>query len=251
MQRTAIAHLQLIAARVRRVEQAQAHPATGHFDIRALRAVNQQRIANEATAPRFAVFRRTEIIQTFVLDDNREVIHAVVVRDRQGFADFIFHQPHAGQAVIDLLRRAVRGVGVIPQGCRALANRQNGRPVGAGRHHARRAANQRARDLQAADGHGDIFRGTVTVDELYVIAIPHAYGRPKVTSVNAPDRRTRPLGKGPVAALQRQEKRLAATGFNEWRNRQRLLLPGGAGCQRHRTRTKGDPRSLNKLTPTE
>lgn len=66
VQRTAIAHLQLIAARVRRVEQAQAHPATGHFDIRALRAVNQQRIANEATAPRFAVFRRTEIIQTFV-----------------------------------------------------------------------------------------------------------------------------------------------------------------------------------------
>ena len=132
MQRTAIAHLQLIAARVGRVEQAQAHPAARNFDIRALRAVDQQRITDEATAARLAVFRRAEVIQTFVLDDNREVIHAVVIRDRQRFADFIFHQPHAGQAVIDLLRRAVRGVGVIPQGCRALANRQNGRPVGAG-----------------------------------------------------------------------------------------------------------------------
>ena len=132
MQRTAIAHLQLIAARVRRIEQAQAHPAARNFDIRALRAVDQQRITDEATAARLAVFRRAEVIQTFVLDDNREVIHAVVIRDRQRFADFIFHKPHAGQAVIDLLRRAVRGVGVIPQGGRTLANGQHGRPVGAG-----------------------------------------------------------------------------------------------------------------------
>ena len=132
MQRTAIAHLQLIAARVRRVEQTQAHPAARDLDVRALRAVDQQRIADKATAARLAVFRRTEIIQTLVLDDNREVIHAVVVRDRQGFADLIFHQPHSGQAIINLLRRAVRRVGVIPQGGRALANRQHRRPVGAG-----------------------------------------------------------------------------------------------------------------------
>ena len=147
MQWAAIAHLQLIATRVRGVEQAQAHPAAGHFHVRALRAVNQQGIADKATAARLAVLRRAEVIQTFVLNNDREIIHAVVVRDRQRFTDLIFHQPHAGQTVIDLLRRTVRGIGVIPQGCRALANRQDGRPVGVGGHHSRRAANQRARNL--------------------------------------------------------------------------------------------------------
>ncbi|GAB3955681.1 hypothetical protein GCM10029976_099060 [Kribbella albertanoniae] len=38
-----------------------------------------------------------------------------MVGDRQRLADFIFHQPHSGKAVIDLLSRAVGSIGVIPQ----------------------------------------------------------------------------------------------------------------------------------------
>ncbi|MGK3418421.1 multicopper oxidase domain-containing protein, partial [Escherichia coli] len=33
-----------------------------------------------------------------------------MVGDRQRFTDFIFHQPHSGKAVIDLLSRAVWGI---------------------------------------------------------------------------------------------------------------------------------------------
>ena len=46
MYQPAIAHLQLIAAGVRGVQQTQAHPAARHFDIRTLYAVYQQRIAD-------------------------------------------------------------------------------------------------------------------------------------------------------------------------------------------------------------
>ena len=147
MERAAIAHLQLITTGVRGIKQTQTHPTAGNFDIRALRTVYQQRIANKATAPRLAVLRRAKVIQALVLNNDREIIHAVVVRDRQRLADLIFHQPHPGQTVIDLLRRAVRRVGVIPQRCRALADRQDGCPVGVGRHHARRATDQRAWNL--------------------------------------------------------------------------------------------------------
>jgi hypothetical protein len=38
-------------------------PNRGHFNIRALRAIHQQRIADKATAARLAVFRRAEVIQ--------------------------------------------------------------------------------------------------------------------------------------------------------------------------------------------
>ncbi len=58
------AHLQQIAARVRGVQQTQANPAARDFDIRTLRAVDQQRVANKATAARLAVFRCAKVIQT-------------------------------------------------------------------------------------------------------------------------------------------------------------------------------------------
>ena len=251
MQQSAIAHLQLIAPGVGGVQQAQAHPAARHFDIGALHAVNQQRIANEAAAPRFAIFRRAEVIQPLVLNNHREVINAVVVRDWQVLADLIFHQPHAGQAVVYLLRHPVRRVGLIPQGGSALADRQHRRPVGVRRHHTRRAADQRARHLQTADGHRDILSQTVAVDKLDVVPAPDADRRPHVAAIDPPDGGASAWRKRPVRTLQRQKQRLTATRFQQRRNRQRKLLAGGMGFQRRGASAQRYAGSLNKLTPTE
>ncbi|CSR44270.1 Uncharacterised protein [Shigella sonnei] len=109
--------------------------------------VNQQRITNKAAASRFVVFWRTKVIQPFILDNDRKIIHIIMVGDRQRLADFIFHQPHSGKAVIDLLSRAVGSIGVIPQSSCVLANRQYGCPVSVWRHHPCRTAHQRARYL--------------------------------------------------------------------------------------------------------
>ena len=251
MQQSAIAHLQLIAPGVGSVQQAQAHPAARHFNIRALHAVNQQRVAHKAAAARFAIFRRAEVIQPFILNNHREVIDAIVVRDRQVLADLVFHQPHARQTVVNLFSHPVRRVGLIPQRRRALADRQHRRPVGVRRHHARRAANQRARHLQTADGHRHVLRQAVAVDKLDVVSVPDADRRPHIAAIDPPDGGAGAGGKRPVGTLQRQKQRLAATRFQQRRNRQRRLLAGGMGLQRRGASAQRYAGSLNKLTPTE
>lgn len=49
VQQSTVAHLQLVAAGVRGVQQAQTHPAARNLHVRALYAIHQQRIADEAT----------------------------------------------------------------------------------------------------------------------------------------------------------------------------------------------------------
>ena len=201
MQQPTIAHLQLVAPGVRRIQQTQAHPAARHFNKRPLHAVHQQRIANEAAAAGFAIFRRTEVIQALVLNNHREIIHTVVVRDRQILANLIFYQPHPGKTVINLFRHMVWRVGLIPQRRRALADRQHRSPVGVGGHHTRRAANQRTGNLQTAYRHRDVFRQAVAVDQLHIVAVPDADGWPHVAAVNPPHRCAGARRKRPVRTL--------------------------------------------------
>ena len=194
MQRATVAHLQLVTPGVRGIQQAQAHPAAGYLDIRTLHPVDQQRITDKTTAAGFAVLRHAKVIQSLVLNNDREVVDAVMIRDRQRFTHLIFDQPHPGQAVVNLLSGTVRRIGVIPQRGGVLTDGQHGCPVCVWRHHASRTAHQRTRNLQTGDSHRDIFRQTVTVDKLNVIPFPDADRRSEVTPVNAPDRRTRALG---------------------------------------------------------
>lgn len=78
----------------------------------------------------------------------------------------------------------VWGVGLIPQGRRALADWQYRRPVGVSGHHARGAADQRTGDLQTTDGHRHVFRQAVAVDQLDIVAVPDANGWPHIATVN-------------------------------------------------------------------
>ena len=124
-----------------------------------------------------------------------------MIGDRQILTDIIFHQPHAGQAVIDLFCHMVWGVGLIPQGRRALADWQYRRPVGVSGHHARGAADQRTGDLQTTDGHRHVFRQAVAVDQLDIVAVPDANGWPHIATVNPPHRGAGTGRKRPVRAL--------------------------------------------------
>jgi hypothetical protein len=61
-------------------------------------------------------------LEQLVLDDDRDVVDAVAVRQRQARCQVIIDDEHASQAAVDLVRGAPVWVRVIPEGGARLAD---------------------------------------------------------------------------------------------------------------------------------
>jgi hypothetical protein len=155
--------------------------------------------------------QRAVVLEALVLDDQGDVVDAVVVRQPEPGTVRIVEDEHPRDPAVDVvLGRAVR-VRVVPEGRRGLVDRPPRRPGLAGRNRLVRATVGRGREVHSVpvDRRGLLREAVLDVDH-HLIAPCCAKRRRQVGAVRAPGRRELARKELGTSLLQLEVEHLAA-----------------------------------------
>src|ERR1700716_1200311 len=97
----------VVDARVRAVQDTEAHTLVADREVRVVDAVDKDRAAEEADRAEggTAEVERAVVVKSFILDDEWDVVDAVVVWERECVDVFVVEDEEAGDAAVDLIGR--------------------------------------------------------------------------------------------------------------------------------------------------
>ena len=110
-----IAQPEVIHARRGAVEQAKAHDIGRDVEVRAERAVHEQLVADRADEPARARRELAIIREAHILDDDRDVVDAVVARERERRFDRVVEDEQAGETHRDVFLGFAMRMRVVPE----------------------------------------------------------------------------------------------------------------------------------------
>ncbi len=192
----AVVAAEQVDARIRAVEDTQPRALPADDQIRIDGAVDQDDvafIADLGVAHRRHVFETAVAAETAVLDDERNVVDAVVRWQPERAAFIVLDQEQAGQSAHDLLAGLLDHVRVIPEQRRFLLDLEVRLPHLRRRDDLMRPAVETRGDMQAVPVQGGRLVQSVLHPEFHAIAGPAADRRTEIRAVDS-DRRRREAG---------------------------------------------------------
>ena len=184
---TPVAQLELVGARVGRVEEAQPVDPPLHGHPRRDRAVDQQRVAAEAEVDVLGVAERPVLVERVIGEHQRDVV--LTLREPELGLALVLQQVGADEAVVERPRRAPVGVVVVPQERGVLLVRVRVVEPGAGRDHVHRVAVVRRRHVAAVEVHVGVERQLVALADDRWAVLAGIDRRPGIDALVAVDRR--------------------------------------------------------------
>jgi hypothetical protein len=122
-----VGEAEVVDTGVGRIHHPEPHEGRGGFDVRVVRAVHQDRVAEDARGAGEGrrMGERAVVVEALVLDDQRDVVDAVGVRQLD-VACRVVHDEHAGGAPVDVIGGRTVKVGMKPERRSRLVDRPRG-----------------------------------------------------------------------------------------------------------------------------
>ena len=193
MKRPVIAERKLIDAGVRTVHEPQPHQAVRNIGPRRGCAIDQNRVATAALRSNHHAGRHDQpaILELPVLNQDGQIINAIVRRQSKALLFLIRHNQHAREPRIDLLTRQPMRMRVIEEGRRRLADRQRRTPGRTGSDQLVRATVQFARHEQPVPVNRCVSRQAVADGHRHIVAAVNPQRRAEIATI-VPERGASP-----------------------------------------------------------